>query len=249
MPSIFDELTGNPPDEDGPNESLGQEPEPEDLSLNISDIDDDDQRTPRRIREVVQELFKHGFIEEAYYERLYQTALGNAELVSQIVEPFDLKIEFDEIRGLVFIRVLHEAAEVAEGWTHPLILHKSFNLEETLLVAVLRQYLIECEMENGVGTAIPQMTVDDVIVQLRAYLGERGADFKDKKRAMGLLKKLRSRHLISMNEHSDRFTIRPLIAHVANPESLTALLQWLLAHDFSADQFSPMGEEGDDSDD
>ncbi|WP_223550252.1 DUF4194 domain-containing protein [Pseudomonas sp. A-B-19] len=247
MPSIFDELTGKPGDQEELSENAEQERELEDLEIDDLDVEDDDQRTPRVIREVVQELFKHGFIEEADYERLYRAALANAELVDQIFEPFDLNVQFDEIRGLVFIRVLHASDVIVEGWTHPLIRHHAFSLEQTLLIAVLRQYLIECEMENGIGATIPQMTVDDVITHLRAYLGEHGADFKDRKRAVRLLLQLRNHHLISMNEHSDRFTIRPLIAHVANPENLTALLQWLLAHDFNTDQFSPMSEEGEDS--
>ncbi|VVP13626.1 hypothetical protein PS850_03498 [Pseudomonas fluorescens] len=247
MPSIFDELTGKADGEEESSEMPEQELELEDFEIGISDVEDDDQRTPRVIREVVQELFKNGFIEEADYERLYRAALANTELVDQIFEPFDLNVQIDEIRGLVFIRVLHESGVIVDGWTHPLIRHHAFSLEQTLLIAVLRQYLIECEMENGIGAAIPQMTVDDVITHLRAYLGEHGADFKDRKRAVRLLLQLRSHHLISMNEHSDRFTIRPLIAHVANPENLTALLQWLLAHDFSADQFSPASEEGVDS--
>lgn len=248
MTSIFDELTGKAGDQEELSENVEQERELEDLDIDVLDVEDDDQRTPRVIREVVQELFKHGFIEEADYGRLYRVALANTELIDQIFEPFDLNVQFDEVRGLVFVRVLHEPGVIVEGWTHPLIRHYPFTLEQTLLIAVLRQYLIECEMENGIGSTIPQMTVDDVITHLRAYLGENGADFKDRKRAVRLLLHLRKHHLISMNEHSDRFTIRPLIAHVANPENLTALLQWLLSHDFNDAQFSPISEEGEDDD-
>lgn len=250
MPSIFDELTGRPGEDEDRDEDSDLEPElDDDLENDESDLEGDDLRTPRVVREVVQELFKNGFIEEADYKRLYRAALANAEQVEQIFEPFDLEIQYDEFRGLAFVRVRRESGEIAEGWTHPLIRRHPFNLEQTLLIAVLRQHLIECEMESGVGAAIHQMTVDDVITQLRAYLGEPGADFKDRQRAVKLLIQLRSHHLISMSEHSDHFTIRPLIAHVANPENLAALLQWLEIHDLSADQLPPMGEEGEDTDD
>lgn len=249
MPSIFDELTGSSDEGEERDKDSGQEPEPDDdLEIDESDLEGDDQRTPRVIREVVQELFKNGFIEESDYKRLYRAALANTEQVEQIFEPFDLDVQYDEFRGLAFVRVRRESGEIAEGWTHPLIRRYPFNLEQTLLIAVLRQHLIECEMESGVGSAIPQMTVDDVIIQLRAYLGEPGSDFKDRQRAVKLLTHLRKHHLISMSEQSDHFTIRPLIAHVANPGNLMALLQWLDIHDLSADQLPPTCEEGEDTD-
>lgn len=245
MPSVFDELTGSPINQEGPNEDRGQESDTEEPEIEPFEAQDDDLRTTRVVREAVQQLYKNGDIEESEDSHLYRAAVANAELMERILEPFDLSVRFDEIRGLAFVVVRQQPGDTADGWTHPLVRRHTFNLEQTLLIALLRQHLIAFEMESGVGAGIAQMTVDDVITQLHAYLGDPGSDLKDRARALNLLDQLKNHHLVTTIDGSDRFTIRPLIAHVANPENLSALIQWLETYGVSLDRLTPAAEEGE----
>ena len=246
MPSVFDELTGTPIIQEGLNEDSEQESDSEESQIEPFEAQDDDLRTTRVVREAVQQLYKNGDIEESEDPRLYRAAVANAELIERILEPFDLSVRFDEIRGLAFVVVRQQPDDTADGWTHPLVRRHTFSLEQTLLIALLRQHLITIEMESGVGAGIAQMTVDDVITQLHAYLGDPGSDLKDRARAVNLLEQLKNHHLVTTIDGSDRFTIRPLIAHVANPENLSALIQWLETYGVSLDRLTPAGDDGED---
>jgi len=245
MPSIFDELTSKSENQEGFDEGMEQEPDTEEPDDQLVGNIDDELRTTRVIREVVQKLYKNGDIEEVEDPGLYRAAVANADLVERILEPFDLNIQLDELRGLAFITVRQEPNDTADGWTHPLVRRHTFTLEQTLLIALLRQHLIAFEMESGVGAGVAQMTVDDVVTQLHAYLGEPGSDLKDRGRATSLLEQLKNHHLVTTIDSNDRFTIRPLIAHVANPENLTTLIRWLETYGTSLDRSTPVDEEGE----
>lgn len=245
MPSIFDELTSKPASQDGVDHNIEQEPDTEEPAEELIGNIDDELRTTRVIRAVVQKLYKNGDIEEVEDPGLYRAAVANVDLVERILEPFDLNIQLDELRGLAFITVRQEPSDTAEGWTHPLVRRLTYTLEQTLLIALLRQHLIAFEMESGVGAGIAQMTVDDVVTQLHAYLGEPGSDLKDRGRAICLLEQLKNHHLVTAIDSNDRFTIRPLIAHVANPENLTTLIGWLETYGATLDRSNPVDEEGE----
>lgn len=245
MPSIFDELTSKSASQDEFDQGIEQEPDTAEPVEELIENIDDELRTTRVIREVVQKLFKNGDIEEVEDPGLYRAAVANAELVERILEPFDLNIQLDELRGLAFITVRQEPNDTADGWTHPLVRRLTYTLEQTLLIALLRQHLIAFEMESGVGAGVAQMTVDDVVTQLHAYLGEPGSDLKDRGRATSLLEQLKNHHLVTTIDSKDRFTIRPLIAHVANPENLTTLIRWLETFGSSLDRSTPIDEEGE----
>jgi len=239
MPRIFDDLTST--SHDGEEEELDASAPDEAFFSAL----DDELRTTRAVREVVQQLYKNGDIEEVEDPGLYRAALANASLVERILEPFDLGVQFDELRGLAFVTVRQEPGGTSDGWTHPLIRRHPFTLEQTLLIALLRQHLIAFEMESGVGSGVAQMTVDDVVTQLHAYLGEPGSDLKDRSRATSLLEVLKNHHLVTSIDSSDRFTIRPLIAHVANPDNLSALIRWLETYGTHIERSPPVDEEGE----
>lgn len=245
MPSIFDDLTRKPEDEQPPQDGADQEQDAAQPDSDFFTALDDELRTTRRVREVVQQLYKNGDIEEAEDSGLYRAAVANADLVERILEPFDLGIQLDELRGVVFIKVRQEPGDTSDGWTHPLVRRHCFTLEQTLLIALLRQHLIAFEMESGVGAGLAQMTVDEVVTQLHAYLGEPGSDLKDRSRAMNLLEQLKNHHLVTTIDSSDRFTIRPLIAHVANPDNLSALIRWLGSYGTTLDRSNRSDEEGE----
>lgn len=248
MPSIFDELTSKPADQEAPKADKERDADTEPLDGDFFRQIDDELRTTRTVREVVQLLYKNGDIEESEDPGLYRAAVANADLVERIMEPFDLNVQLDELRGLAFVVVRQEPGDTADGWTHPLVRRYRFTLEQTLLIALLRQHLIAFEMESGVGAGVAQMTVDDVVTQLHAYLGEPGSDLKDRSRALSLLEQLKNHHLVTTIDSNDRFTIRPLIAHVANPDNLSTLIRWLETFGSGLERspgVDPVDEEGE----
>lgn len=232
MAGIFDRITGASTAratlQASPQSELGDDS----LGIELPEVLDkpaDEPRTQQRIRETVQELLKYGLLEEGYKPNLYRTALTQREYIARILEPLDLRMGADEVRGLVFVTVRqHETAEQDE-WSHPLVRRQRLNLEQSLLIAILRQHFIAYEQESGTGASHAQVAVDDLIPQLQVYLGDLGSDARERTRAIGLLDQLKGHGLVSALDAHDRVIIRPIIAHLANPENLQALLAWLQA--------------------
>lgn len=182
--------------------------------------------TPKEKRIVIQELLKYGWLEADRKPNFYQMAVSQQKALNQILEPLDLSLKIDDIRGLAFL-VVSEYFTSAEGeddeWSHPLVRRHRFTLEQSLLVAVLRQFYVAREKETGIGAGTV-ITLDDLIPQLQTYLGDSGSDLKDKKRLITLLDGLKGHGIVSEVNDKDQVTIRPLITHLANPETLQALL-------------------------
>lgn len=187
----------------------------------------DGQRTQRRLREAVQELLKFGLLEESHKPNLYRIAINHVQEVTEILEPLDLAMGIDEIRGLVFITVRQSEVTEQDDWSHPLVRRQRLNLEQSLLVSILRQQFIAYEQEAGTGASEALVAVDELIPQLQVYLGELGSDAKERTRVIHLLDQLKGHGLVSALDSHERITIRPIIAHLANPENLQALLKWL----------------------
>lgn len=209
-------------------------------AANVTDRDDaclepisdtaDENRTPHRIREAIQELLKHGLLEENHKPNLYRVALTNSEVVRTILEPLDLAMGIDTVRGLVFVIIRPGESAEQDDWSHPLIRRQRLNLEQSLLIAILRQHFIAYEQESGVGANQAQVALDDLIPQLQVYLGDLGSDARERTRITNLLDQLKGHGLVSPLDAHDRVIIRPIIAHLANPENLQALLVWLRDH-------------------
>ncbi len=98
-----------------------------------------------------------------------------------------------------------------------------------MLVAILRQYFVNYEQEQGVGAEGALVAVDELIPQLQLYVGDTGSESKERSRMMTLLDQLKTHGLVSAPDAHDRITIRPIIAHLANPENLNSLLQQMQA--------------------
>lgn len=79
----------------------------------------DERRTPQRVREAVQEMLKYGLLEESHKPNLYRSALANIEAVDTILEPLDLVMGIDEVRGLVFVTVRQGEVADQDDWSHP----------------------------------------------------------------------------------------------------------------------------------
>lgn len=101
-------------------------------------------------------------------------------------------------------------------------------LEQSLLLAILRREFLQREQEGGIGRPV-QIAVDSLLPQLEIYLGSTGSDMQERKRLAALLEHLRGHGVVSDVDAQERITIRPMIAHLANPENLQALLTQLRA--------------------
>lgn len=189
----------------------------------------EERRTALKVREAVQEMLKYGLLEENQKPNLYRSALSNKEAVTRILEPLDLAMGIDEVRGLVFITVRQAVAQEDDDWSHPLVRRQRLNLEQSLLIAILRQHFIVYEQESGTGANLAQVAVDELIPQLQVYLGELGSEAGERNRIITLLDQLKGHGLVSAVDAHDRVVIRPIITHLANPENLQALMSWLRA--------------------
>ena len=108
-----------------------------------------------------------------------------------------------------------------------MVRRQRLTLEQSLLVALLRQTFVMHEQEAGVGHGAATVAVDDLLPQFMAYMGDSGSDAKNESRLLSLLDQLKTYGIVSEADTKQEVTIRPLIAHLANPESLVALLNVL----------------------
>jgi len=208
---------------------------PEDVDINNKNDDlaqIDAHSTSAHIKEVSQELIKHGIIEASTKFEMYRVTITNQSQINRIIEPLDLKIKVDDVRGLAFLIVNHEIAEEINSkddeWTHPLVRKQRLNLEQSLLIAILRKHFIAHELDAGIGgTAIVHL--DDLLPELNSYLGELGSEMREDKRLRTLLEQLKGYGLVTDINKQEQISIRPLIAHVANPENLKNLLADFIA--------------------
>lgn len=187
-------------------------------------------RTPLAVREACQELLRHGYVEEARKPEMFRRTVVNQRELDAALEPLDLTLRIDNYRGVAFLVVASPTqgqAEDEEAWTHPLVRRQRLTLEQSLLVAILRQALIVHEQESGVGQGAAKIAVDDLLPHFLTYFEDSGSDAKNESRLLSLLDQLKTYGIVSEVDKKQELTIRPMIAHLANPESLAALLRVL----------------------
>jgi len=192
-----------------------------------ADGTDSSHRTPSEVKEVTQELLKHGYLEETMNSDLFRRAIIHEREIAAALEPLDLVLRLDSHRGVAFLAIdqpINDCSGVEEGWAHRLVRRQRLTLEQSLLVALLRQAFVLHEQESGVGHSAPTIAVDELLPQFLAYSGDSGSDGKNERRLLNLLDQLKTDGIVSEVDKKQEVTIRPLIAHLANPESLTALL-------------------------
>lgn len=223
--------------------NAGSEAEPSDEAVADESAEEivtnSEMRTLKKIREATQELLKYGLLEEASKPNLYRVVLTHPEEVTRILEPLDLDIGIDEIRGLLYVKVRLDETPEQDEWSHPLVRRQRLNLEQSLLVAILRQHFVAWEQESGTGASQAQIAIDDLLPQLQIYLGDPGSESKERTRLLTLLDQLKGHGLVTSPDAHERIVIRPIIAHLADPMNLQALLAWL--QDQIAQQTSPAG--------
>ncbi len=186
---------------------------------------DEAPRTRQEVRQVVQELLRWGYVENAAKPGIFAAALRLRTDVKLALEPLDLILRMDEIRGLAILVVEESSlSDSEEGWGHPLIRRQRLTLEQSLLVALFRQIYLIHEQESGIGLGRCKVPLEDLLAQINGFLGDSGSDAKNEQRLLTLIDQLKPHGIVSEPDTNREVTVRPLIAHLANPESLTALL-------------------------
>lgn len=221
MTSVFDRIAGNDGDDAESEEEQVIDPETdrEEVAPNA---------TPVEVKQVTQELLKQGFIEEKTKSVLFRQASIRRSEVLTALEPLDLSMKLDELRGVAFLIVDEGAygnSEEESAWSHPLVRRQRLTLEQSLLIAILRQVFVLHEQECGVGQSDARVAVYDLLPQFLAYLEDSGSDQKNESRLLNLLDQLKGHGVVAEVDSRQEVIIRPMIAHLANPESLSALLK------------------------
>jgi hypothetical protein len=189
--------------------------------------------TSFEVKQIAQSLLKHGYLEESERADQFHRAMALRTEIDRVLEPLDLMVKVDSYRGIVYLATSSASAnQVAEedeeaGWSHPLVRRQRMTLEQSLLVAILRQAFVLHEQESGIGSRAATIAVDELLPQFLVYLGDSGSDAKNESRLLNLLDQLKTYGIVSEVDKKQEVTIRPLIAHLANPESLNALLRVL----------------------
>lgn len=191
-------------------------------------------RTPPNVRQALQFLLAHGWLESATKPKLFNLIAAQTTLLDALLESLDLRVVVDDVRGLAFLAVVPDYAgddtdeSEQDDWTHPLMKRQRLTLEQSLLLALLRREFLQREQESGTGTAV-RVTVDSLLPQLETYLGATGSDMQERKRLGQLLENLRTHGMVTEVDAQDCITIRPMIVHLLNPENLQTLLLRLRA--------------------
>ncbi|HET8801880.1 MAG TPA: DUF4194 domain-containing protein [Marinobacter sp.] len=206
-----------------------QPPEPSGVESNAAMSAETDQYTASNLKHAAQELLKFGLLEAHRKPNLYQVAITQTSAVNRILEPFDLRLKVDDVRGLAFLvvseQLFRDGSDSDDEWTHPLVRRQRLNMEQSLLIAILRQHFIAHEQEAGLGAGDAMVELEELLPQLQLYLGDTGSDARDQKRLRSLLENLKNHGIVSDIDGNDQVIIRPIITHLANPENLRNLLQ------------------------
>lgn len=185
---------------------------------------------PLDVKEVTQELLKYGYIEETAKPVLFQRAILRQREIQLALVALDLSIRLDTHRGVAFLVVAEAAfasSDDGQSWSHPLVRRQRFTLEQSLLVALLRQAFMIHEQESGIGQSAAKIAVDDLLPQFLTYFDDTGSDARNESHLLTLLDQLKTHGIVSEVDGHHEVTIRPIIAHLANAESLSALLRVL----------------------
>lgn len=189
--------------------------------------------TASDIKEVTQELLKYGYLEETRKPVLFKRAIVREREIATALEPLDLALRLDTHRGVAFLAVAdtaYDASDEGGAWTHPLVRRQRLTLEQSLLIAILRQAFVMHEQEMGIGQSEAKIALDELLPQFLTYFEDSGSDAKNESRLSNLVDQLKTYGIVSEIDKNQEVTIRPMIAHLANPESLAALLSVLTEH-------------------
>ena len=232
---IFDRIAASAATPQAANELSKEElPALDHQGLEAKNASTKDARTPPSVRRALQHLLAHGWLESAAKPQWFRLIAAQTTLLDALLEPLDLRVVVDDVRGLAFLAVVPGYAgddtdeSEQDDWTHPLMKRQRLPLDQSLLLALLRREFLQREQESGTG-AVVRITVDSLLPQLETYLGAMGSDMQERKRLTQLLENLRTHGMVTEVDAQDCITIRPMIVHLLNPENLQTLLLRLRA--------------------
>ena len=183
--------------------------------------------TPGRIKHTLQLLLKHGLLESERRPNEFAAALAHQSELNRLLEPLDFELRIDDIRGLALLAIHQPLADPDSEDGDPghlLVRRQRLTLDQSLLIAILRQHYIVHEQDVGIGAGDASLSIDDLLPQLQVFFGDSGSDTKNENRIRQLLDQLQTHAIVSEVDAAGQFTVRPVIAHLANPEALQALL-------------------------
>ena len=180
--------------------------------------------TDPAIKAVLQQLIKDGYLEEARKPQLFRGAVVHQAALDHALEPLDLKLRLDTHRGLALL-VLPPPPEADDGWSHPLVRRQRLTLEQSLIVAFLREAFLLHEQERGVGQSPATIDVEDLLPKFLTYLPDSGSDNRNQSKLASILDQLKTHGIVSEIDKNNEVTIRPMIVHLANADSLGKLLE------------------------
>ena len=230
MTNIFDQMAS---EEDPDNSIIERVLTSEDTPADIVASAEDLAKTSPEIKAAMQELLKLGYVEETNRQEFFRSVIIHQQSINNALEPLDLSVRIDSHRGVAFLAIAPSTSNAyqpvegdseEDGWSHPLVRKQRLTLEQSLLVAILRQAFVMHEQESGVGQSPAKFAIDELLPNFLTYFGESGSDSRDENRLLQLLDQLKSYGIVSEVDKKHEVTIRPLIAHLASPESLTHLL-------------------------
>lgn len=224
MTSIFDQFAQDSPDE------IANSTQPIVSEEQAIDSPAITPGTPADLKLALQELLRFGYLEEANRNDMFRRIIVHAAAMELALEPLGLSLRIDSHRGVAFVALGPNATNSMENsedeeWSHPLVRKQRLTLEQSLLLAILRQQFALHEQEYGVGQAVAKIAIDELLPIFMTYVGDSGSDAKNENRLLQLLEQLKTHGVVSEVDKKQEVTIRPLIAHLANPESLAALLR------------------------
>ena len=195
-------------------------------------------RVPAAVRSALQELLRNGYLEESGKPDIFRDVIVHEQQINEVLDPLDLMMRLDTVRGIAVVAVRRENSCDADSesdphaeWSHPLVRRQRMTLEQSLLVAILRQAFLLHEQEVGVGGSHPaKIALDELLPQYLTYVEDSGSDARNETRLTQLLEQLKGYGIVTSLDANQEITIRPLIAHLADPASLAALLTTMREH-------------------
>lgn len=180
-------------------------------------------------KQALQEILKYGHLSQAQKPVLYQALVSNVASVNDYLSVIDFRLQIDGVRGLAFLIVYqnqefdNDVVPMLDGWAHPLVRRQRLTLQQSLVLAILRQRFMELEQQYGIGYADTYMSLNELNKQFFIYHESSGSESQDNERVMTLVRQLAEHGLVAIDKH--QLLISPLIVHLLNPENLIELLK------------------------
>ena len=203
----------------------------EDEKSTMEGVNSSNCQTSPEVKASLQELIRLGYLEESRKPVLFRNAVLQEAALNRVLEPLDLKLMIDTHRGIALLVILpNDDAARADDWSHPLVRRQRLTLEQSLLVALLREAFLLHEQEQGVGQAVAKLAVEDLLPKFLTFFPDSGSDNRNQSRLASLLDQLKTHGIVSEIDKGNEITIRPLIVHMANADSLGELLRTFQTH-------------------